>query len=225
MIVWGGNGDLNTGGRYNPITNSWAVTSTINAPTGRWLHTAVWTGSQMIVWGGTAEARYLNTGGRYNPSTDTWMATSTAGVPVRYYHTAVWTGSEMIVWGGLVGSSNYLSSGKTCCAQFVPPPPTRTRAATGAASPTPSPTPSSSGGRYNPVTDSWTATSTTNAPDGRAGHTAVWTGSQMIVWGEPTTQLTLAADIVRAPTVGQPPAPQPRPLPERSTQQSGPAAK
>ena len=41
-------------------------------------------------------------------------------MPARSSHTAVWTGSEMIVWGGLAGSSNYLSSGKTCCAQFVP---------------------------------------------------------------------------------------------------------
>src|SRR5438874_11543033 len=35
------------------------------------------------------------------------------------------------------------------------------------------------GGRYDPGTDNWTATSTTSAPDGRAGHTAVWTGSEM----------------------------------------------
>ena len=184
MIVWGGNGDLNTGGRYNPITNSWTVTGTINAPTGRWLHTAVWTGSDMIVWGGAAEGPVsLNTGGRYNPSTNSWTPTSTTGVPARSYHTAVWTGSEMIVWGGLAGSSNSLSSGKTCCAQFVPPRPTRTQAAPAGTSPTPSATPSFSGERYNPVTDSWTATSTTNAPDGRAGHTAVWTGAEMIVWG------------------------------------------
>ena len=40
------------------------------------------------------------------------------------------------------------------------------------------------GGRYNPGTDSWTATSTTNAPTGRDVHTAVWTGSEMIVWGD-----------------------------------------
>src|SRR5207244_10905819 len=31
--------------------------------------------------------------------------------------------------------------------------------------------------------DTWTATSTTNAPSARAGHTAVWTGSEMIDWG------------------------------------------
>ena len=38
-------------------------------------------------------------------------------------------------------------------------------------------------GRYNPSTDSWTATSTTNAPSARQSHTAVWTGSEMIIWG------------------------------------------
>jgi hypothetical protein len=31
--------------------------------------------------------------------------------------------------------------------------------------------------------DTWTATSIVNAPDARATHTAVWTGSEMIVWG------------------------------------------
>jgi N-acetylneuraminic acid mutarotase len=39
------------------------------------------------------------------------------------------------------------------------------------------------GGQYDPVGDSWTATTTTGAPSGRAYHTAVWTGSRMIVWG------------------------------------------
>ena len=66
-------------------------------------HTAVWTGSEMIVWGGLSGADYLNTGGRYNPSTDNWTATSTTNAPDgRDVHTAVWTGSEMIVWGGLI---------------------------------------------------------------------------------------------------------------------------
>src|SRR5437870_6143195 len=39
------------------------------------------------------------------------------------------------------------------------------------------------GARYDPSTNSWTATTTTNAPSGRALHTAVWTGNEMIVWG------------------------------------------
>ena len=37
MIVWGGagNGLLNTGGRYNPSTDSWTATSTTTAAEGR----------------------------------------------------------------------------------------------------------------------------------------------------------------------------------------------
>ena len=34
-----------------------------------------------------------------------------------------------------------------------------------------------------PCTHAWTPTSTTNAPEGRQNHTAVWTGTEMIVWG------------------------------------------
>jgi len=70
MIVWGGtNGPssfLNTGGRYDPSTDSWTATSTTNAPADREWHTAVWTGTEMIVWGGRAGVgNDLNTGGKY----------------------------------------------------------------------------------------------------------------------------------------------------------------
>jgi N-acetylneuraminic acid mutarotase len=154
MIVWGGqtgqSSYANTGGRYNPSTDTWAALSTANAPVARYLHTAVWTGTEMIVWGGRdAFPNYLNTGGRYNPTTDVWTGTSTTNAPDgRYDHTAVWDGREMIVWGGFQGSVAF-----------------------------------NTGGKYNPSTDSWRATNTANAPDARAGHAAVWTGSQMIVWG------------------------------------------
>src|SRR5947207_466457 len=85
----GGFFGMNTGGRYNPTTDSWIATSTTNAPSARHSHTAVWTGTEMIVWGGGY------------PGTNTWIATATSNVPdARFDHTAVWTGSEMIVWGG-----------------------------------------------------------------------------------------------------------------------------
>src|SRR2546423_370017 len=159
MIVWGGysydgvDHYWNTGGRYNPGTDGWVATSTTNAPVGRESQQAVWTGNEMIVWGGyyyDGNDHYLNTGGRYNPSTNSWAATGTTNAPsARAIHKAVWTGSEMIVWGGL-------ASEDTPCFD--------------------------SGGRYDPGTDSWTATSTTNAPSGRYRHTAVWTDREMIVW-------------------------------------------
>ncbi len=81
----------------------WTDTSLANAPSARDQHTAVWTGSEMIIWGGY-DGSYLNTGGRYEPATDSWMATTTINAPsARRVHTAVWTGSEMIIWGGFDG--------------------------------------------------------------------------------------------------------------------------
>ena len=68
MIIWGGGG-LNTGGRYDPSTNQWAAggTSIVNAPMARDSHTAVWTGTEMIVWGGVNQATgWMNTGGVYS---------------------------------------------------------------------------------------------------------------------------------------------------------------
>jgi len=107
MIVWGGNPPVNTGGRYNPSTDSWTATSTTNAPSPRVGHTAVWSGSEMIVWGGNDGFGNLDIGGRYDPSTDSWTATSTTNAPsARSQHRAVWTGTEMIVWGGTPGPLN-----------------------------------------------------------------------------------------------------------------------
>ena len=156
MIVWGGGLDgtttLNTGGQFDPVANSWLAggTSLTNAPTARIRHTAVWTGSQMIVWGGFDGVNYLDTGGLYNPAANTWFAggTSTTNSPfTRRSHTAVWTGSRMVIWGGYAGAAT------------------------------------DTGARYDPVGNSWTATSVVGAPSARNDHSALWTGSKMIVWG------------------------------------------
>jgi len=116
MIVWGGTDRtayVNTGGRYNPATDTWTPTGLVNVPLGKHGHTAVWTGTEMIVWGGVDQFfQNSNTGGRYNPSTDSWTTTNLGGVPsARSGHTAVWTGNEMIVWGGQVSGGANLNSG------------------------------------------------------------------------------------------------------------------
>ena len=82
MIVWGGDDgfSVNTGGKYNPATDTWTATNTATAPIGRIFHTAVWDGSEMIVWGGWNEFE-LRSGGRYNPGTDSWAATSITNAP------------------------------------------------------------------------------------------------------------------------------------------------
>src|SRR6185369_2490472 len=105
---------LNSGGRYNPASNSWLATSTgTNVPTARYAHSVVWTGSRMIVWGGwIGGSGAVNTGGRYDPATDSWIPTSLGtNVPaLRTNHSAVWTGSEMIIWGGINYSINAIDN-------------------------------------------------------------------------------------------------------------------
>ena len=44
-------------------------------------------------------------------------------------------------------------------------------------------TATNNGGRYEPITDTWTPLSATNAPVARSDHTASWIGNQMLIWG------------------------------------------
>jgi hypothetical protein len=79
----------------------WSRRSDVGAPGEREFFTAVWTGTEIVIWGGRGAGGCLDTGGRYDPATDTWTATSVTGAPAaRDRHTAVWTGTEMIIWGG-----------------------------------------------------------------------------------------------------------------------------
>ena len=106
LLVWGGGNSepgepsdekgANTGAAYNPETDSWRPISNVGAPSGRFNPASIWTGEEMIVYGGNAgvDAR------AYNPTTDRWRSLNLLGAPG--LHTrgdAVWTGSEMILWG------------------------------------------------------------------------------------------------------------------------------
>jgi N-acetylneuraminic acid mutarotase len=107
MIVWGGSIDSGSlgprGGRYNPATNTWAqINEASGQPEARMWPVMVWTGKEMIVWGGYDQlyTRYFDDGGRYSPSTGQWQSTSLNGAPSPRVAQGVWTGSEMVIWGG-----------------------------------------------------------------------------------------------------------------------------
>ena len=179
--------------------DAWAATASSSAPTLRYLDSAVWTGTEMIIWGGyDGVTPRVNTGGRYNPATDSWTTTKTAGAPsARNSHSAVWTGTEMIIWGGNDGTNlvntggryNPTTDGWTATNSSAAPSGRQLQTAVwsgtemivwggnggsgGLAT----------GGLYNPSTDGWAATSTTGEPSARYDHTAVWTGTVMTVWG------------------------------------------
>lgn len=162
MLVWGGNeGSIatirDTGAFYDPSLDAWdAATAAVDTyPIARYGHTAVWTGSLAVIWGGCSGSNTtsLDSGALYDPGTPVWVA-ETAKEPgvstSRHNHSAVWTGSRMIVWGGTPDTSAALATGAI----------------------------------YDPDTDTWTgATDTSGAPGERWGHSAVWTGTRMIVWG------------------------------------------
>jgi Kelch motif len=169
-------------------------------PSPRSLHTAVWTGSAMIVWGGLVSGTpsVTQTGGLFDPMSGVWSATTTtAAPPPRHSHCAVWTGSKMIVWGGY-GATSYETTGGVydpaadawTAMSTTGAPSGRTGLAcvwTGSAllvwGGSAGATPTNTGGSYDPVADAWTALPTTGAPSPRFDHSAVWTGAQMIVWG------------------------------------------
>jgi N-acetylneuraminic acid mutarotase len=222
MIVWGGHragggvfvyGD---GGRYDPVSDTWTPipASLPNSPSQRWLHTAVWTGSEMIVWGGvpgfTGATEYLRDGARYNPTTNSWTsipATLPNTPAPSQWHSAVWTGSEMIVFGSSTGSAQDLTFGRYSPAthqwasvNFAAPNIPRQRArhamvwtgsemilwgGYGGAYGSVNNSVLADGGRYQPATDTWVSlpAGMPGAPSARENHTAVWTGSEMIVWG------------------------------------------
>jgi hypothetical protein len=156
--------------KFDPSTGTWSQLA--SAPRPRVQHVAVWTGSRMVTWGGReailadSKSVHANPWGSvysgplltdfqiYEASTNSWTTVTASGAPTaRNYQTAVWSGNEMLVWGGGDFSQYHVGNCR------------------------------SDGGRYNPQTNTWAPISSIGAPSARCGHVAVWTGSEMIVWG------------------------------------------
>lgn len=182
--------------------SDWKPGSSTGAPAARYGHSSVWTGQEMLVWGGyLGSDNYAASGGRYAPSSDSWTTVSTFGAPsARQSHSAVWTGTEMIVWGGL-GSNGYLNSG----GRYEP---TAQLWSTIASSGAPSARSDHAcvwtgsrmviwGGRgaagyfgdgaiFNPSANQWTALSLSGGPEARHSASALWSGARVLIWGGET---------------------------------------
>lgn len=204
LLVWGGAGAgldpfYTNGARYNPTTDIWTPINPTGGPSARAHATAVWSGTEMIVWGGDSNGVNLSTGARYNPVTDTWTAMTTVGAPQpRNTHTAVWSGSQMIIWGGITNAGGAVNTG----ARYTPSPESWTAMST-ANAPTGrfghvaawtgnsmliwagnrQGTVLNSGGLYTTSPESWTALSTVDAPSPRMYPLAVWSGTNLYTWG------------------------------------------
>lgn len=170
ILIWGLNFDGNTaiGIRLNLQTLAWSSISSINQPSARDGHSSVWTGSKMLVWGGVSPATtYPRDGGQYDPATDSWTAIPSASIifPGRINHTAVWDGTELIVFGGkytqprtvLCATDNQLHDYDTIYNL-------------------------SNCFKYNPGTNTYSSLFQTALTE-RNGQTAIWTGTEMVIWG------------------------------------------
>ncbi|MCL5098218.1 MAG: galactose oxidase, partial [Candidatus Omnitrophica bacterium] len=63
--------------------------------------TAVWTGQELLIWGGLSNGALLNVGAAYDPVANAWSSISTINAPAaRSGQAAVWTGIEMLIFGG-----------------------------------------------------------------------------------------------------------------------------
>jgi N-acetylneuraminic acid mutarotase len=193
---------LGDGAAYDPVARSWTLLAALGSPSGRYWHTAVWTGQEMIVWGGTHDGTApLGDGAAYDPSAGTWTPISANNAPeARYSHSAVWTGTEMIVWGGL--GCAYSANGTTAaCSDGGAYDPATHRWRSLATDGAPRPSSGSQatwadakmlvwggddspvGGVYDPRADGWMPMTTAGQPMSRSGHLALWTGTELLVWG------------------------------------------
>lgn len=185
-------------------SDTWLKLPSENAPRARGGHAAVWTGNEMIIWGGLTSAGATLTGARYDTSKKTWKPMTTRGAPsARLYPSAVWTGTEMIVWGGTraFNAESFLADGgrynpATDSWATVAKSPLQPRVGAdavwtgkdlviwgGMGGSIAKPTFLGDGARYNPTTNTWSMLPTAHEPSPRFGESAVWTGQELIIWG------------------------------------------
>ena len=164
----------------------------------------IWTGQQLLVWGGIGQSgNSLGSGGLFDPVANGWTPIASSQViGSRFGHSIIWTGQRGVVWGGL-GANGAVNSG----AQYNPVLHIWSTSTTTQGAPTARLDHTAVwngqymvvwGGQdgkgsyfndtalYDPVADSWTTGANASAgtpPQGAAGAKSVWTGSAVVVWG------------------------------------------
>ncbi len=169
VVFWGGKDNdylptENPNGAYNPATDTWRLISNVNAPSPREWVTPIWTGTEMIIWGG-ADTRsdynnppILADAYAYNPAIDAWRTIPSQGAPSpRIEVMSAWTGRELLVWGG-TADSNQIRQDLADRAYLK------------------------SGGAYDPVSDSWRPMATEGAPSQNRPTVSAWTGAEFLIW-------------------------------------------
>jgi N-acetylneuraminic acid mutarotase len=143
---------------YNPSTNTWRTLPS-SGLTPRQGAVTIWTGHQLVVWGGlNFDFTYAYPdGARLDPLTGTWQRLPAAPVPARGFAGAAWSGRDVLLWGGQTVTSVEI------------------RASAGFQS-------VGQGAAYDPVTNRWRALPLSPLR-AKSSPSAVWTGHFFIVIG------------------------------------------
>jgi len=206
MLIWGGYDKRQAicfadGGSYSPGVDAWEPIPATPLLSARKAHAAVWTGEQLLIWGGRNESELLGDGALYDPIKKSWSAIHPVGAPTaRYGFSLVWTGRQAIIWGGqndksllADGASYSPETGRwTPISQSGAPSPRYVHTAIwtgsrmlvwGGSQGRGYAGRLGDGAAYDPEADCWEPLPDEDAPCARYSHSAVWTGSRMLIWG------------------------------------------
>jgi N-acetylneuraminic acid mutarotase len=187
MLVWG---DVNQA--FDPATNRWRRLPP--APGGRG-GIVVWSGDELIEWGGGCCGDVSSDGAAYNPSTNSWRKIALPPVGGQQSPVGAWTGKELVIFPGQdpdgkpVGGAAYNPATNTWRGIGSKPRPAFGAHAvwdgyevlvTGG---TRAYTLSTGGLAYNPTTN---RSRRLRSGFGRSGPATVWTGRRLLVWGGQT---------------------------------------
>jgi N-acetylneuraminic acid mutarotase len=156
----------------------------------------LWTGTELLSWGGYRESdkSYVANGFAFDPSTQTWSSIPSAPAGRSGTH-AVWTGTEAIFWGGWDGDRTYSDgfafdpttlSWRTITSAPIDPADGSIVVWTGTemivwGGGKPGDKSNDTGVAYDPSTDTWHQIA--DAPVGLNLASGVWTGTDVIVFG------------------------------------------
>jgi hypothetical protein len=182
IFLW--SGSVRKGFIYNYSANTWDSIRTVQSPSVRYNHKAVWTGSEIVIFGGSAVASpvsdtdYLNTGARYSPFTNQWapLPAILTSFPGRKKFAMVASTYGILIWGGCQG---FPINGFKCCS-FNP---LTAQCISGIGYSYDSSIAFNDGIFYNYATNSWTLVSPTNAPSARYHPAAIFDGTNIIIAG------------------------------------------
>lgn len=193
--------------------SKWMALSRVGAPTAREGMASVWTGTEMLIWGGAYHGpdgwdTSPLPGMAYSPAEDRWRTLPSPTFSLnRRKPVAVFTGEEMIIW-----DSNLLTPGAAWGARYNP----KTdvwREVSKQGAPRAGSVALWTGkvmvvwgatdggdlapatGIYDPQTDRWSPVDPTGGPPVQTGARGIWTGQEVIVLGgeQPDSNLPAAS--------------------------------